>query len=1116
MKKLFLLLLAVITMSVCASAQTRTVQGTVLDAENNEPLIGVSVSAGTGYGVATDVDGNFTLSVPASAHELTVSYVGYETQQVAITGRPLTILLQSSTSLLDPVIVVAYGEQKKSSFTGSAAVVGAAQIEKTQSSNVLDALSGQVAGLQLTNASGAPGASNPTIRVRGISSILAGKDPLVIVDGTPYTGDINSLNTNDIESMSVLKDAASNALYGARGANGVILITTKRARLGEATINFDAKWGYQHRASQDYNYVKDPRQYYELYYRALNNYAMYAPEAIGEEGAQQQVGGLGLDAASANAWANNNLINGAFGLAYNTITVPTGQNLIGLDGRMNPNATLGRMVNYGGQEFWLQPDDWMEGTYKSSLRHEYNLSVSQGTDKTNFFASFGYLHNDGIIVSPSNFERLTGRLSADVQAKSWLKVGANMSYAHINTHAMDSSEGQTNSSGNIFAYATQVAPIYPLFMRGGDRQIMIDSNGIRRYDYGGGLNAGLKRPFMPGSNAISDAILNKNDQSVNTVTATGFAEIRFLKDFKFTTNNNVNLMEFRLTTSINPFYGQFASQGGILSKQHSRMVDYTIQQLLNWNHLFNSRHNVSVLVGHEWYKQTVEHLYASKSNMFLPDNYELNNAIINGDIGSYSTMYNNEGWLARAQYDLDSKYFLSASVRRDASSRFHPKHRWGTFWSAGAAWIMSKEEWFTPTWVDMLKLKISYGEQGNDNIGNFRYTNTYDLVNSDGSPSLVPATRGNENITWEKGGNLNAGVEFDFFSGRLNGGVEAFYRKTSDMLMSFPLPASSGFLGYYDNVGDMKNVGVEIDLSGDIIRTRDFRWSANLNFTWYKNEISKLPDERKNINPADRSKFLGLDDNGNVTEYFGYTGSGVLYAEGIPMYSLRMKKYAGVNPENGMAMYYMVTQKPKEGIDPSAPGNEDWAADPNKFYYDVTTTHDYEQATFLNCGTALAPVYGGFGTSFEFKGFDLSVNFNYQLGGQVIDSDYQSMMAAPTSAASGANLHADLFNAWTPENRDTNVPRFMATDKYTASSSSRFLTSASYLSLQNINFGYTIPSNICRKMYLSKVRVYFAADNVWLWSKRQGLDPRQSFTGATTNSYYSPIRTLSGGLTVTF
>lgn len=1070
MKKLFLLLLAVITFGLCASAQMRTVRGTVLDAENDEPLIGVSVSAGSGYGAATDFDGKFVISVPSSASQLTVSYVGYKTQNVAITSDNLVVKLQSASELLNEVIAVAYGEQKRSSFTGSAAVVGSAEIEKTQVTNVLDALNGKVAGLQMSQTSGAPGASSPTMRIRGFSSINASNAPLIIVDGAPYTSDLNNLNTNDIENMTVLKDAASNALYGARGANGVILITTKRGKLGDAVVNVDAKWGHNSRATQDYDYVKNPAQYYELYYQSL-----YLPQIMG-----------GKTPSQANAYANGVILgNDSPGLGYGVFTVPDGSNLIGLNGKLNPNATLGRQYTVNGVTYTMLPDNWMDETYKSGFRQEYNMSVSQATDKTNFFASVSYLDNGGIIKSPSGFRRFTGRLRADIQAKSYLKLGANVNYSHYTAEQMNSDEGSSGSTGNVFAAATSIAPIYPLYMRDAEGKIMVDENGITRYDYGAGLNGGRKRPIMGDSNAMSDAMYNKETANGNAFSATGFVEVRFLKDFKLTSNNTVNFEETSFLSTTNPWYGQYASNNGIISKEHDRGWDYNFNQLLNWNHDFNG-HNVGVLLGHEWFKQKSEALYGTRNSMFDPYGEELNIAIINGTPGSTSASYNTEGWFMRAQYDWNNRYFASVSFRRDASSRFHPKHRWGNFWSFGAAWMMSDEPWLRDTsWIDQLKLKASYGEQGNDGIGNFRYTTLYNIVNSNGTPAVnASSTKGNPDITWEKGGNFNAGVEFSFFNTRLSGGIEGFYRKTSDMLMAFPLPMSYGFSSYVANVGDMTNSGIEIELQGDLIRTKDFTWSLGLNLTWYKNRISYLPEERK-LNSCD-----GVP---------GYSSGNFYYGEGAPMYTFRMKKFAGVDPETGEAWYWMNT-----------------IGDDGKTVTGMEKTKSYSDASFYLCGTAVAPVYGGFNTSFEFKGFDLSVAFNYQIGGQVFDSGYASLMGSPSAGSRGGNLHADLFKAWTPDNRYSNLPRFYFGDLYTASSTDRFLTDASYLSLDNINFGYTLPKNVVKKLYLNKLRVYFAADNIWVWSKRQGLDPRQSFTGSPNNTYYAPIRTLSGGINLAF
>lgn len=1096
MKKLFLLLTAVLITAACAMAQSKVVSGTVVSAADDEPLAGATVMPiGGGQGTSTDIDGNFSLTVPDKVNELNVSYVGFNTRKVAVSSGKMTIKLESSENSLDEVMVVAYGTAKKSAFTGSATVISNDAIEKTQVTNVLDALSGKVAGLQLSNASGAPGSSSPTIRIRGFSSMNAGNSPLVIVDGTPYSNDINTLNTNDIESMTVLKDAASNALYGARGANGVILITTKRAKLGEAKVTVDAKWGVNMRATQDYDYIKDPAQYYETYYRSLYNYATTAPENVKNPntGEDENIGGLGYGADQAYIWANNNLTaDNAYGLGYNVYTMPAGQYLIGTNGKLNPAATLGRVVTNKGASYFVTPDNWLDETYKHSLRQEYNVSVTQGNDKSNFFASVGYLKNDGIIVAKSDFQRFTARLNADVQAKPWLKVGARGSYSHIVMNAMDSEEGNSASTGNIFAAATGIAPIYPLYIRDAAGNIMVDKFGNTRYDYGSGDNAGLKRPIFGDSNAVDAMILDTNKVEGNNFNGAAFVEVRFLKDFKFTSNNNVNLQEMRQTTVTNPYYGQYATQNGVVGKYHTRSVDYTYQQLLTWNHRFG-KHNVDALLGHEWFKTTYYYLYASKSSMFDRGNEELAGAIIKGNANSYTTEYNNEGWIFRGQYDYDSKYFFSGSFRRDASSRFHPDHRWGNFWSLGGAWIISKESFLQDvTWLDMLKVKLSYGEQGNDNIGNFRYTNTYNIVNSNNMPGATPASMGNEDITWEKNGNFNAGVEFSMFNGRFTGNIEAFYRKTSDMLMFFPLPSSFGYTGYYDNIGDMKNTGVEIELGGTPIKTKNFKWDVNFNMTWYKNRISKLPEDRKG------QKGYIFKDDFKLDPAYGYSSGNYFYGEGESMYSFYTYKYAGVNKENGKALYY----KNVYNKDGDVIGTE--------------TTDDYTKASRYIVGTALAPVYGGFSTSFAYRDFDLSLAFNYQIGGKVYDSGYAQLMGTPYDSSKGGNIHSDMLNAWSPENPDSDIPRNMFGQQYTNATSDRFITDASYLSLENINFGYTLPTKLVRKAYLSKVRVYLACDNVWVWSKRQGLDPRQSFTGGNNNTYYAPIRTISGGLTVEF
>lgn len=1057
MKKLFLLLVAVITFCLSASAQSHTVSGVVYSAQDNEPLIGATIlGVGSEVGTVTDADGRFTLSLPDKVKKIRVSYVGMHPKEVPVADGEMSITLDNA-NVLDEVIAVAYGSAKRSAFTGSAAVLDASQIEAVQVTNPLDALKGRVAGVQMNTASGQPGDHDTKILIRGISSINAGTEPLIVLDGTPYSGDINNISSQDIETMTVLKDAASNALYGARGANGVILITTKKGKSGEARVTLDAKWGSNSRATKDYDVISSPGLYYELIGTSLGNY------------------GSANGVADPLAFANRNLVGV---LGYQSFTVPNGENLL-VDGfKLNPNATLGYMYTNDatGQQFWITPDNWVDHAYKNSLRQEYNVSVSQATDKSSFYASLSYLNNEGI-VSNSGYERLTGRLTADVQAKPWLKVGANMSYTHFEAKTLGD-DGSDNSSGNLFAIANQVAPIYPLFIRDANKQIMTDASGNTMYDYGDPNSVlGLYRPVFSYSNALSQAILDKDKSEGNAFTATGFFEVRFLKDFKFTSNNTVNVDETRATSVTNPFYGQYASANGIVGKAHSRTMGYSFQQLLTWTRAFNL-HNVNVLLGHENYWRKYSYLYGSRSNMLLPGNEELDGAIIDSGVSSYTTNYNNEGYFGRVNYDYDSKYFGSVSFRRDASSRFHPDHRWGSFWSLGGAWLISKEEWFQAPWVNTLKIKASYGEQGNDNIGDFRYINMYEIVNAGGVPGVIPTTKGNPDITWEKGGNFNAGVEFSLFNDRLSGSIEGFVRNTSDMLFSFALPGSFGYTSYYDNIGDMANRGFEIDLTGRILTLKDFTWDASINLTWYKNKITKL---------SPKSKTLECDG------HYGYTSGNYFYGEDLPLYTWYMPKYAGVDHETGESLWY---KKDKDG--------------------NMTTTSVYNDADDFLCGTALPSTYGGFGTSATYKGFDFSIDFNFQLGGKVYDSDYASLMAPPTSNTMGRALHKDILGSWSADNKGANIPRFQYGDEFTTQLSDRFLTSASYLSLSNINFGYTLPENIVRKAQLEKVRVYLTADNVALWSKRKGLDPRQSISGATTNAFYAPIRTISGGINIVF
>lgn len=1047
--------------NVGITQQSDKVTGVVTD--ENGTVAGASIFVkDSSTGTISDAEGRFMLSNLKKGSTLVISFVGLKTQEIVWKGQSmLNIQLVSDTQDLDEVIVVAYGTAKKSAFTGSAAVINSEKIAQRQTTNVVQALSGQVAGLQMTTGSGQPGGTSPTLIIRGIGSLNAENDPLIIVDGMPYEGGWNNINPADVESVSVLKDAASNALYGARGANGVIIITTKQAKAGEARITASAKWGVNTRGTIDYDYIKDPGQYYEAHYKALYNQLRYVK---------------GLSENEAYIQANTNMVgntkeNG--GLTYNVYSYPENEYLIGQNGKLNPNATLGRVVN----GHMLYPDNWIDEAFSNALRQEYNVNVSGGSNKMQMYGSFGYLKDEGVIPN-SGYERYSTRFKGSYQAKKWMKFGANISYSH----SLTSTQGESSST-DLASFTESMAPIFPVYIRDANGNIMTDQNG-KMYDYGTTNTAlGLARAKQPNS-SIQSSMLDLSETNSNTFSGNGFVDITFLKDFKFTFNAGTTIREQRYFDAGNPFYGFGAEQNGTISVYHYRTTTLNLQEILNYAHSFG-KHNVSAMIGHENYKYNYVQLSAGKKNMFSYwGNHELNGAVIDGaSAASYATDYNTEGYFLRALYDYNAKYFFSASYRRDASSRFHPDHWWGNFYSFGGAYLISKEDWFKSKWVDLLKIKFSIGQQGNDNLGSgvsdyYRYVDIYSIKNNNGDLSLAFSQKGKENITWETNTNMNLGIEFEIFKQKLTGTVEYFHRKTTDMLNWFNVPLSLGYAGYYDNVGNMINQGIELDLNYTPIQKKNFSWKINFNLTHYKNKISYLPEDK-------------ITDN--LDGHPGYMNGSRYYGEGLPVNTWYMMQYAGVS-EEGLSMWYYNDKETGE----------------------KKTTTTYSSADNYLCGDPNPDVYGGLGTTLNVYGFDFSAQLVYSIGGKTYDYGYSGIMSNPTATSVGNRWHKDIFNAWSPENPTSNIPRWYFNDLNTTSMSDRFLVNGSYLSLQNVQVGYTIPKNITSRFGVNNVRLYLVCDNIYYWSKRKGLDPRRSTSGVGASGKISPLRTFSGGISLQF
>lgn len=1077
-------------------AQTK-VSGTVTSQEDGQPVIGASILVvGTQVGTVTDANGKFTLTCPAGKNMLRITYVGME--PIEVSARPnMRIVLTGDQTALDEVIVVAYGTAKKSAFTGSAATVGAAEISKHTVANITDALAGSVSGLQVRGTSGAPGSNDSKINIRGIASMYAETDPLIIVDGAPYESSLSNIPPGDIESVSVLKDAASAALYGARGAAGVIIITTKKGKTQDATINVDMKWGVSSRSVPDYDVIKSPQQFYETYYSQLYNYYYY---------------GQGNTAEKANQLANSTMLSH---LQYNIYSTPQSgtdekgnpvyENLIGLNGKLNPNATLGRTyVGEDGETYYMINDDWNDEAYRHAFRQEYTVNASGGNSRSSFYISANYLDEDGII-KPSSYKRFSTRVKADYQAKEWLKLGANLSYIRAKTESTSNLATSGNNmlgSTNVMYFTSNIAPIYPVYVRkvdaDGNVYIDTDVNGFTHYDFGrsAGDYNGHTRPFLASGNPIGSNYLNKVEAIRNQYVGTFTIDVDICKGLKFNSTNTLNAISHQSSDYENPYFGPKAGVNGEITKSNTNNFYQNYTQTLSYNNQFG-KHGVSAVLGHEWYKTTTKYLSAERTGGFSPEIPELNAFATMSGSNSYTTEYNVEGWFGNAQYNYDERYFASASYRRDATSRFAKNHRWGSFWSIGAAWLINKEQFFKNLnlkWIDLLKLKVSIGQQGNDNIGNWGYTELYTLTKaSDTSMSPNFYRVGNENITWETTTNFNLGLEFALFKNRLTGSFDFYNKKTTDLLFWMSIPEAMGSRGYYGNLGDIRNRGFELVLSGDIIRTRNIQWNISANIAHNSTKILKLPETKTAENG-------GFAETGNNIQLW--------YAEGGELYTPFLREYAGVN-EYGQALYWVDEDLFDESgaAITSRPGKK----------HSYTTT-DYSKASRYAFKSLLPKFTGGFSTTLTAYGFDVTASFEYQIGGKVYDYHYQSLMgpvSGPTSV-NGGNFHVDVLKSWTPNNTSSTIPRFQYADQYTNSSSNRWLTNAGYLSFQSFTVGYTLPKQLVSKVKLSNVRVYVAGENLALWSARKGLDPRYDFEGTSYVTTYSPARTINGGIQVSF
>ena len=1066
MRKLSLLLLGVMLFAAQAIAQ-RTVTGTVAD-DKGIPLPKVSVQVkGSTVGTITKDDGSYSLVLPANATTLVFSSADMATQEVRITSSSnYAITLLSENKNLDEVVVVAYGTVKKEALTGSVGQIKTEQIAKRPIGNITGAIEGNVPGVITTSANGQPG-SSLGIRVRGFGSINATSEPLLVVDGVPYTGGTSNINPDDVENITVLKDAASTALYGSRAANGVLMITTKKGKKGRNGISIRAMQGFVSRGLQEYDRV-DAFQYYPLLWEAYRNSLVYpaAGAAISLDSASRVASGLTTRTSIKDLLSYN-----PFNVANNAI--------VGTNGQINPGAQL------------LYPDDldWTNDLMRNGTRKDYTINFNGGADKVDYFFSLGYLKEEGYTIK-TDFERYTARMNVNVQPKTWLKTGLNFSGNYsVSTTAAD---GGSTSFVNPFFFSRNIGPIYPPYlhnMTSGD--FVLDALGNKIWDLGnygtsaiGIANGVPNRPSggFAGRHALAETILNIPQFKRTAMSVRNYVDITFLKNFKFTNNISVDFQNQRNSSYENTLVGDGAP-GGRSSKSAGSTTGFIASQLLNYGGKIKS-HKVDVLLGHESYNQFETDLNGFKQGQTLSGNIELGNFTTINSLGSSEDRYRIESYFSRVNYDFKNKYFLSGSIRRDGNSRFASESRWGTFWSVGGGWNIDKEKFMDGVkWVNSLKLRSSYGVVGvADGIGFYAYQGLYVFANNANEPGIVQSQTSvlNRALSWEENKQFDIGVDFSLFNNRVSGSFEYYNRISADLLFAVPTPLSSGLLSSTKNTATMFNKGVEARVSADIVKTKNFTWNTTINISTVNNEITKMPE--------------------SVPEFVTGTKK---YAVGKSIFDYWLRTYYGVDPLDGAALY--VANDKLTAVNRRIIVKNNGAPD--------TVTTSIANGKFEYQGGTVPDFYGSLTQSVSYKQITLSALFSFQKGGKTYDGLYQGLMSAGNY---GGALHPDVLSRWQKPGDITNVPRMDAgTQRATDhnATSSRWLTDASFINIRTISLSYDLPKSLVSRFKVSNAQFFLSAENVAFFSKRRGINNQQAFSGVTSNAY-PPARVVTIGLTL--
>ncbi len=992
-------LLTFVGLQICF-AQMREITGTVVDKKDRTPLPGVSVvvKGNPSTGVATDINGKFTLKVN-DEDVLVFSFIGMKPQEVAVKGQTnIHVEMELTSEALDEVVVTGYGIQRKASFTGAASMVGQDVIAKKNDANFIKALEGSMPGVQMNNSTGIPGAWG-AVYVRGRGSLNSGTQPLYVVDGIPVNSDyesmsddnnyldpMSSINPADIENVTVLKDAAATAIYGARAANGVIVITTKKGIQGKFNINLDIKQGFVSMGNHNMDFANADE--------TMNLFA---------DGYVARYGG---------SWQN----------AYDYLA----DNYFEWD----------RKSSY----------DWVDKITRKGYYQDYNINIQGGTGATNYYFSLGYLDTEGLVLG-SDMKRYSGRLNVNSQFKVF-SFGASVSYSNSEQNGFSQSTGGSMSSPMVAAISS-MNPFYPFYNEDGSY-----------------ANINSYNPL-----ALTDKEKGEVQEVTNqTINVSPYLQVDFGKGIYAKTTFGVNIMDQREYSYWSAIYNpQGMDYNGLGQQYNTKNTVLTWNNILGWNYIFDKKHNINLMVGQEMQRKNRFHDYYSGADFPFADAgmRELSTAGTWFDSEYNKSEARLASYFTDIHYSYNDKYYISGSFRRDGSSVFGSNKRWGNFWSVGAKWRMSGEEFLKNNSIlTNTTLRASYGTVGNQDIGWYAARGFYVAgYNYGGTPGMVPTSISNPNLTWEVSKKFDIGFDLSFIN-RFHLTFDYYNEKTEDALFQVPLSMTTGIAQTYQNIGAIKNQGIELSVNASILQDTELKWNVYANMTWNKNEVLKLstPDP--------------IEDNYTIIE------------EGRPYRQFYMKEYAGVERETGKPLWYLHEE-----------GNE--------------TTSDYNTASKRYVGSADPKVLGGFGTNLNWKGLDFSTTFNYRLGGKVFDS-------GASFTGFGMTFRTPLKdvarNSWTEDNKDAKYPQYIYGDPNKATQrSTRFLYSGNFLRVSNMTLGYTLPSEWTKRIFIQKFRAYVSVDNLYTFTANDfvGYNPETYASGFIAWQYPS-TRTFIGGIQITF